>query len=82
MANLHSPQGTVNRKVDSGAERDLLLNSLRLAATRARLKVSIFDSFHVALRQGQTDCADIIRRLKDEGVLHEVPFLEAVGGGR
>jgi hypothetical protein len=53
-----------------------------LAATRSRLKVTLFETLHTALRQKHTDCAGILKRLKDEGVYNEVPFLEATGARR
>jgi hypothetical protein len=59
---------------DSSAERDLLLSGLRLAATKSRLKVILFETLHIALRQKRADCAGVIKRLKDERVLAEVPF--------
>jgi hypothetical protein len=79
MTLLPNSLGRVN-KIDSSAERDLALNSLRLAATKARLKVTLFETLHIALRQKQTDVQGVIRRLKDENAYNEVPFLEAVGG--
>jgi hypothetical protein len=73
--NVSASFGPVN---DSSADRDLLLSGLRLAATRSRLKVNLFETLHTALRQKHTDCAGILRRLRKEGVLDEVPF--ATGG--
>jgi len=69
--NISASFGPVN---DSSADRDLLLSGLRLAATRSRLKVNLFETLHTALRQKHTDCAGVIKRLKDEGVLVDVPF--------
>ena len=63
---------------DTPGERDLLLNGLRLAATRSRLKATSFETIHNALRQKHIDCAGAIRSLKDEGLINEVPFAEAV----
>jgi hypothetical protein len=81
MQQLPNSLGRVN-KCDTSAERDLALNSLRLAATKARLKVTLFETLHIALRQKQTDVQGVIRRLKDENAYNEVPFLEAAGGER
>jgi hypothetical protein len=76
MSSLLVSGGSVNN--DSSADRDLLLGGLRLAATRSRLKTTLFETLHIALRQKRTDCAGIIKRLKDENVFNEVPFLDAV----
>jgi hypothetical protein len=81
VATLPNSFGPVN-KIDTPAERDLALNSLRLAATKARLKVTLFETLHIALRQKQTDVRGVIQRLKDEGCYNEVPFLEAARGER
>jgi hypothetical protein len=71
MGHLPASFGPVN---DSSAERDLLLSGLRLAATKSRLKAVLFETLHIALRQKRAGCADVIKRLKDEGVLADVPF--------
>ena len=42
---------------DTPGSRDLILSSLRVAATRSRLVTNILDSVGVALRQKQIDCA-------------------------
>jgi hypothetical protein len=76
MNSLLVPVGSVNN--DSSADRDVLLGGLRLAATRSRLKTTLFEALHTALRQKRADCAGIIERLKDENVFNEVPFLDAV----
>jgi hypothetical protein len=69
MSTLSDPFGSVK---DTAAERDLLLHGLRLAATRSRLKTTIFEAVHVALRQKSISCSSAIKRLKSEGVLAEV----------
>ena len=56
------------------------VNKIDSSATKARLKVTLFETLHIALRQKQTDVQGVIRRLKDENAYNEVPFLEAVGG--
>ena len=68
-----SPQGKSDH-VDSSGERDLILSSLRVAATRSRLITNLFDSVGVALRQKQIDCAGALAWLKDEGLLDHLPF--------
>jgi hypothetical protein len=68
-----SPQGNPLRE-DSSGERDLLLSGLRLAATRSRLKTSVFETLHVALRQKQTNCAGVRQRLREEGLIDQLPF--------
>jgi hypothetical protein len=68
-----SPQGKPLRE-DSSGERDLILSSLRVAATRSRLITNLFDSVGVALRQKQIDCAGALAWLKDEGLLDHLPF--------
>jgi hypothetical protein len=68
-----SPQGKSDH-VDSSGERDLILSGLRVAATRSRLITNLFDSVGVALRQKQIDCAGALAWLKEEGLLHHLPF--------
>ena len=72
-----SPQGKPLRE-DTSGERDLILSSLRVAATRSRLITNLFDSVGVALRQKQIDCAGALAWLKDEGLLDHLPFGPAV----
>jgi hypothetical protein len=71
MSSLPDSFGRVN---DSPADRDLLLNGLRVAATRSRLKITVFDTIHIALRQKRINCAQALQQLKAEGLLAEVPF--------
>ena len=68
-----SPQGKSDHS-DTSGERDLILSSLRVAATRSRLVTNLFDSVGIALRQRQIDCAGALAWLKDEGLLHHLPF--------
>jgi len=68
-----SPQGKSDHS-DTSGERDLILSSLRVAATRSRLITNLFDSVGVALRQKQIDCAGALAWLKDEGLLDHLPF--------
>ena len=68
-----SPQGKPLHE-DTSGERDLILSSLRVAATRSRLMTNLFDSVGIALRQRQIDCAGALAWLKDEGLLHHLPF--------
>lgn len=63
---------------DTSGERDLMLTSLRVAATRSRLQTNIFDSIGVALRQKQIDCAGAMAWLTEEGLLDHLPFGPAV----
>jgi hypothetical protein len=79
LSTLPASFGPVN---DSSADRDILLSGLRLAATRSRLKTTLFETLHIALRQRRASCGDIIRRLRDEGVLAEVPFHNGEGNKR
>jgi hypothetical protein len=74
---LPSPQGKSNH-TDTSGERDLMLSSLRVAATRSRLQTNIFDSVGVALRQKQIDCAGALAWLQEEGLLHHLPFGQEV----
>jgi hypothetical protein len=66
---------------DTSGERDLILSSLRVAATRSRLQTNLFDSVGVALRQKQIDCAGALAWLKDEGLLDCLPFGPGVSHG-
>jgi hypothetical protein len=75
-----SPQGKPLRE-DTSGERDLVLSSLRVAATRSRLITNIFDSVGIALRQKQIDCAGALAWLKDEGLLEHLPFGPEVNRG-
>jgi hypothetical protein len=70
---LPSPQGK-SAHADSSGERDLILSSLRVAATRSRLITNLFESVGIALRQRQIDCAGALAWLKDEGLLEHLPF--------
>jgi hypothetical protein len=54
-------------------QRDLLLGSLREAATRSRLQTTIFENLGNQLRMGQIDRSGVIERLKQEGLLHLLP---------
>ena len=58
---------------DTSGERDLVLSSLRVAATRSRLTTNILDSVGVALRQKQIDCTGALAWLRDEGLLDYLP---------
>ena len=59
MTNLTTPAPAVKRELreDTSGERDLILSSLRVAATRSRLITNTLDIIGVALRQKQIDCA-------------------------
>jgi hypothetical protein len=46
---------------DLSSERDWLLSSLRTAATRSRLRTSLLETIHVALRQKRVDCAGAVK---------------------
>jgi hypothetical protein len=72
-----SPQGKPLNE-DTSGERDLILSSLRVAATRSRLITNLFDSVGVALRQKQVDCAGALAWLRDEGLLDHLPFGQEV----
>jgi hypothetical protein len=76
MRDNSTPASAVKRELreDTPGERDLILSSLRVAATRSRLTTNIFESVGVALRQKQIDCAGAIKWLRDEGLLDHLPF--------
>ena len=76
MTSLTTPSPAVKRELreDTSGERDLILSSLRVAATRSRLTTNILDNVGVALRQKQIDCAGALAWLKDEGLLDHLPF--------
>jgi hypothetical protein len=80
---VSTPSTAVKREVreDTSGERDLILSSLRVAATRSRLQTNIFDSIGVALRQKQIDCSGALAWLKDEGLLDYLPFGPGVPRG-
>jgi hypothetical protein len=81
MEDVSTPSAAVKSSHgDTPAERDLILSSLRVAATRSRLTTNILDSVGVALRQKQIDCAGALAWLKDEGLLDHLPF--GPGGAR
>jgi hypothetical protein len=81
MTNISTPAPAVKRELreDTSGERDLILSSLRVAATRSRLTTNIFESVGVALRQKQIDCAGALAWLRDEGLLDHLPFGPEVG---
>jgi hypothetical protein len=80
--NVSTPTSAVKPvREDTSGERDLILSSLRVAATRSRLITNIFDSIGVALRQKQIDCAGAMAWLKDEGLLDHLPFGPGVSHG-
>jgi hypothetical protein len=72
MTSLPEPLPQV--KEDTSGERDLVLSALRVAASRSRLETNLFDSIGTALRHKQIDCAGALAWLKDEGLLHHLPF--------
>ena len=76
MTQLTSPSSAVKREMreDTPGERDLILSSLRVAATKSRLITNILDNVGVALRQKQVDCAGALAWLHDEGLLEHLPF--------
>ena len=80
---VSTPSTAVNRELreDTSGERDLILSSLRVAATRSRLQTNLFNSVGVALRQKQIDCAGALAWLKDEGLLDCLPFGPGVSHG-
>jgi hypothetical protein len=80
---VSTPSTAVERELreDTSGERDLILSSLRVAATRSRLQTNLFDSVGVALRQKQIDCAGALAWLKDEGLLDCLPFGPGVSHG-
>ena len=57
---------------DSPGERDMVMSALRVAATRSRLQTNIFKSIYLGLRQKQLSCAEVIQRLKDEGLFQHI----------
>jgi hypothetical protein len=70
MRDNSTPSSAVN---DTPGERDLILSSLRVAATRSRLQTNLFETVGVALRQKQIDCADALAWLRDEGLRPGAP---------
>jgi hypothetical protein len=74
MSEVSQPLPQDKSHVDSSGERDLVLSSLRVAATRSRLITNIFDSVGVALRQKQIDCAGAMAWLREEGLIELLPF--------
>jgi hypothetical protein len=80
---VSTPSTAVKRELreDTSGERDLILSSLRVAATRSRLQTNILDSVGVALRQKQIDCTGALAWLKEEGLLDCLPFGPGVSRG-
>ena len=74
---LHIAEQRSERKSPDQRDRDLLLGSLREAATRSRLQTTIFENLGNQLRTGQIDRPGVIERLKQEDLLHLLP-----GGAR
>jgi hypothetical protein len=74
------PQPRAEGKTFVQRERNLLLGSLREAATRSRLTTTIFENLGNQLRMGQTDRSGVIERLKKEDLLHLLPL--STGGAR
>ena len=80
---VSTPSTAVKRELreDTSGERDLILSSLRVAATRSRLQTNLFDLIGVALRQKQIDCSGALAWLRDEGLLDHLPFGPGVTRG-
>jgi len=74
MTSVASPSPQGKSDSDSSGERELVLSAIRVAATRSRLQTNILDSVGVALRHKSIDCAGALAWLKDEGLLHHLPF--------
>lgn len=74
MERIASPAPQGKSDVDTSGERDLVLSAIRVAATRSRLITNLLDLVGIALRQRQVDCAGALAWLKDEGILHLLPF--------
>jgi hypothetical protein len=69
--NIHTT--TVARKpIDPQAERELLINLLRTAVSRARLDVNLLETVGVSLRHRQIDVEGAMTWLKEEGLLEAV----------
>jgi hypothetical protein len=80
MQNLTPPLPAGKSPEDRSGERDLMLSALRIAATRSRLQVTLFESLHTALRQKRIDCAGAVAQLKQEGLPDRLPPF--FGGGQ
>jgi hypothetical protein len=75
MRALATPASAVNPiRKDTSGERDLVLSTLDVAATRSRLQTNIFESIGVALQSKQIDYASVLTWLEEEGLLHCLPF--------
>jgi hypothetical protein len=69
----HIASASIARKpIDPQAERELLINLLRTAVSRARLDVNLLETVGVSLRHRQVDVEGAMTWLKEEGLLEAV----------
>jgi hypothetical protein len=78
VALLQPRTAAVNPQQDSAAEREILLNALRLATARSRLITNLLESVGTSLRHKQIDCEKAMEWLAEEGC---VDLLELGPGG-
>jgi hypothetical protein len=68
MSYIQPPSAVGKSYGDTPAEREIMLSKLRVAATRAKLEVTLLEDLQIELRQRAKDCAGIRARLKAEGI--------------
>jgi hypothetical protein len=60
--------------VNPAAQREILINTLRLAVARSRMITNLLDSIGVALKHRQVDTEGALEWAKEEGVLDLLEF--------
>jgi hypothetical protein len=64
----------VKRKLDAAGERELLINTLRMATARSRLITNTLETIGVSLRHKQIDCEGAMKWVQEEGLLDLIQF--------
>jgi hypothetical protein len=67
MNQVASPSASKSH-MDSSSEREIMLSKLRVAATRAKLQVTLLEDFQISLRQKATSVSGVQQRLHEEGI--------------
>ena len=68
MSHMQPASAVGKSYVDTPAEREIMLSRLRVAATTAKLEVTLLEDLQIELRQKAQDCAGIRARLQAEGI--------------
>jgi hypothetical protein len=68
MTNIQTPSTAGKSHVDSPSEREIMLSKLRVAATRAKLHVTLLEDIQISLRQKVISVTGVQQRLHEEGI--------------